>query len=321
MEQWKNSTNQMTDGQVRSVLENLGLEIQSETDTNYMVLCPFHMNVHSAALSVSKESGVFHCFGAGCGESGNLVQLIRKVKGVNYFGSLRFIEKYRGEEVSLEEKLKKITEDKDIARFPQEIVDGLEEKFWEYDKPKRYMNSRGITNSTSKYFHMGYDPQKDMVCVPVYDRDGNSVGLVGRCIEYKRFKNSNNLPTSKTLFNYHNARKMNNDYVILVESSFDAMRVWQATGKAVVATLGGTFSDSHCAQIFRSFNGVILGVDNDEAGQKFAKRISKKCRAHGLIMKQARYSETQLFPDRAKDFGDCTDEQIAHMVDNACAFV
>jgi len=279
------------------------------------------MNVHSAALSVSKETGVFHCFGAGCGESGNIVQLIRKVKGVNYFGSLRFIEKYRGEEVPLEEKLKKITEEKKLDIFPQEIVDGLEQKFWEKDKPKKYMNSRGITNSTSKHFHVGYDPQKDMICVPVYDREENPVGLVGRCIEYKRFKNSNNLPTSKTLFNYHDARKRNNDYVVLVESSFDAMRVYQATGRAVVATLGGTFSDLHCAQLYRSFNGVILGTDNDEAGQKFAKRISKKCRSFGLSMKQARYSETSLFPPGAKDFGDCSDEQIAHMVSNACTFV
>lgn len=321
MEQWENTSNQMTDGQVRLVLENLGLEIQSETDTNYMVLCPFHMNVHTAALSVSKESGVFHCFGAGCGESGNLVQLIRKVKGVNYFGSLRFIEKYRGEEISLEEKIKKITEEKKLKKFPENIVNGLEEQFWLKDKPKKYMNKRGILNSTSKHFHIGYDPQKDMICVPVYDKDGGPVGLVGRSIEYKRFKNSNNLPTSKTLFNYHDARKSNNDYVIIVESSFDAMRVWQATGRAVVATLGGTFSDAHCAQLYRSFNGIILGTDNDEAGQKFAKRISKKCRSYGLTVRQARYSETLLFPPKAKDFGDCTDEQISHMVDNACTYV
>lgn len=320
MEQWKNTTNQMTDGQVQSVLENLGLEVQSETDTNYMVLCPFHMNVNSAALSVSKESGVFHCFGAGCGESGNLVQLIRKVRGLNYFGSLRFIEKYRGEEVPLEEKLKKITEEKVLTKFPEDIVNGLQEKFWEKDRPKKYMNGRGITNSTSKYFRVGYDPQKDMICVPVFDRNGDPVGLVGRCIAYKRFKNSNNLPTSKTLFNYHNARKQNNEHVIIVESSFDAMRVYQATGKAVVATLGGTFSDSHCAQLYRSFNGIILGTDNDEAGQKFAKRISKKCRSYGLAVKQARYSETSLFPPGAKDFGDCTDDQILHMVDNACTY-
>lgn len=310
----------MTDGQVLNVIESLGLEIQGETDTNYMVFCPFHINTHSAALTISKESGVFYCFGAGCGERGNLVQLIRKTKGGSYFSSLRLIDRYKGEPIPLEDRIKKIKEEEKLPEFSREILSKMQEAFWSEDKPKRYMNSRGITNQTSKYFGVGYDPYKDMICVPMFDKDNNPVGVVGRAIEYKRFKNSTDLPTSKTLFNYNNARTLNNEQVIVVESSFDAMRVYQATGKAVVATLGGTFSDIHCSQIYRSFNGIILGVDNDEAGQKFAARIAKKCRSFGLIVKQARHSETQLFPGQAKDFGDCTDAQIKHMVDNSCTF-
>lgn len=311
----------MTDGQVLNVLDNLSLEVQSETDTNYMVFCPFHVNTHSAALTVSKENGVFYCFGAGCGERGNLVQLIRRVKGGTYFSSLRLIEKYRGEVIPLHERIKKIKDEEKLPEFPRETLNQMQDAFWEEDKPKRYMNRRGITNQTSKHFGVGYDKYQDMICVPMFDKDNNPVGVVGRTIEYKRFKNSVDLPTSKTLFNYNNARTLNNDDVIIVESSFDAMRVYQATGKAVVATLGGTFSDTHVHQIYRSFNGVILGVDNDEAGQKFAKRIAKKCRDFGLRVKQAKYSETQLFPGSAKDFGDCTDEQIKHMVENSCTFV
>lgn len=311
----------MTEGQVLNVLESLSLEVQSETDTNYMVFCPFHVNTHSAALTVSKENGVFYCFGAGCGERGNLVQLIRRVRGGTYFASLRLIEKYRGEIVPVEQRIKKIKEEEKLPEFSRDILQKMQAAFWEEDKPKRYMNSRGITNQTSKHFGVGYDKYQDMICVPMFDKDNNPVGVVGRTIEYKRFKNSVDLPTSKTLFNYNSARTLNNDDVIIVESSFDAMRVYQATGKAVVATLGGTFSDIHVQQIYRSFNGVVLGVDNDQAGQKFAKRIAKKCRDYGLRVKQAKYSETQLFPGQAKDFGDCTDVEIKHMVDNSCTFV
>lgn len=316
MERWSGNKNQMTDDQVRNVLERIGLEVQSETETNLMVFCPYHSNTHSAALSVSKETGVFHCFGAGCGESGNLIKLVTDTAKCNYFSALRIIEKYKGEPLTLEQRIEKIKTESTLEEFPRKTIYALRQSYISHPEAQKYMLTRKITPSTAEHFQLGYDKFDKKICVPVFGPEGQPVGYVGRCIEEKAFKNSWNLPTSKTLFNYNNARKTSDDCVIIVESSFDAMRVWQATDKPVVATLGGTFSDQHLQQLYRSFNCVILGVDNDGPGRKFAARIAKKCRSVGLNVKQATYSETELYPAGAKDFGDCSDKQIKHMINN-----
>lgn len=321
MERWSSNKDQMTDDQVRNILENIGLEVQSETETNLMVFCPYHSNTHSAALSVSKESGIFYCFGAGCDESGNIIKLITDVAKCNYFAALRLIEKYKGEPISLEQRLEKINKENVLDEFPRKTIYALRQSYINNEVAQKYMLTRKILPSTADHFHLGYDQYEHKICVPVFGPEGQPVGFVGRCIEEKKFKNSRNLPTSKTLYNYNNARKTSDESVVVVESSFDAMRVWQATGKPVVATLGGTFSDKHLQQLYRSFNCVILGVDNDRAGRKFAARIAKKCRDVGLTVKQATYSETELYPGTAKDFGDCSDKQIKQMINNSKVYI
>lgn len=317
MERWSSNQDQMTEDQVQNILDSIGVEVQSETETNLMAFCPYHSNTHSAALSVSKETGVFHCFGAGCNESGNLIKLITDTAKCNYFSALRMIEKYKGEPITLEQRLEKINQDNTLDEFPRKTIYALRQSYLSSEKAQKYMLTRKITPSTADHFELGYDKYDDKICVPVFGPEGQPVGYVGRCIDEKKFKNSWNLPTSKTLYNYHNARRTSEDAVIIVESSFDAMRVWQATKSPVVATLGGTFSDKHLQQLYRAFNCVILGVDNDPPGRKFATRIAKKCRDVGLQVKQATFSETELYPARAKDFGDCSDNQIKQMISNA----
>lgn len=321
MERWSSNKDQMTEDQVQNVLDAIGLEVQSETETNLMVFCPFHSNTHSAALSVSKETGVFYCFGAGCGESGNLIKLITKSQTCSYFSALRTIERFKGEPISLEQRLEKINRESTLEEFPRATIYALRQEYIKTQEAQKYMLTRSIAPSTAEHFYVGYDKYEHKICVPVFGPEGQPVGYVGRCIDEKKFKNSWNLPTSKTLYNYNNARKTSDDSVVIVESSFDAMRVWQATGRPVVATLGGTFSDKHLQQLYRAFNCVILGVDNDGPGKKFANRIATKCLSVGLSVKQARYSETELYPGNAKDFGDCSDDQIEHMVNNTAIYM
>ena len=316
MERWSSSKDQMTEDQVQGILDRIGLEVQFETETNLMVFCPYHSNTHSAALSVSKETGVFYCFGAGCGESGNIIKLITDVMECNFFAALRIVERYKGEPITLEQRLEKINQEVELDEFPKKTIYALRQSYIASEEAQKYMLTRKILPATADHFELGYDKYDRKVCVPVFGPEGQPVGYVGRCIDEKKFKNSFNLPTSKTLFNYQSARRTSDDSVIIVESSFDAMRVWQATKRPVVATLGGTFSDKHLQQLYRSFNCVILGVDNDGPGRKFAGRIAKKCRDVGLKVHQATYSETELYPGEAKDFGDCSDNQIKHMIEN-----
>lgn len=307
----------MSDGQVRHMLEKIGVEVESEDDTHLMILCPFHTNKHSAACSVAKNSGYYYCFNESCAARGTFNDLLAELKGWNGFRSLRFILSNRGPEKNYEQTINEIYASKEeMKEFDPGLFDQMRHAFDNNQEPNDYMKSRGMKQMTLDKYDVCYDPVRNMVMVPMKDVQSRCVGLVGRSIDGpKRFKNSVNLPTKKTLFGIDIAMKMNMDNVVICESSYDAMRVWQS-GYASVATLGGSFSDYHKSQLTRYFDGVILMVDNDEPGRRFAEKIARGCKQRGLIVYQACYSPTELFPNNCKDASDCTDNQIRQMVKN-----
>jgi len=148
----------------------------------------------------------------------------------------------------------------------------------------------------------------------VHSPDGTPIGLVGRSIEGKEFKNSTNLPKSKTLFNIHRAKKIG-DHVIVVESNFDAIRVHQAGFPNVVATLGGFLSKEQHNLLNRHFNKITVMTDADLAGRELGQSIVNKLKFKDLLW--ASYEYGKIYPHDAKDAGDMTDEEIKTCIKNA----
>jgi DNA primase len=153
-----------------------------------------------------------------------------------------------------------------------------------------------------------------MVTVPVHSPDGMPIGIVGRSIEGKVFKNSTNLPKSKTLFNLNRAKKIG-DQVIVVESSFDAIRVHQAGFPNVVATLGGFLSTEQHNLLNRHFNKITIMTDSDVAGRELGYSIANKLKFKDLLW--ASYEYGKIYPHGAKDAGDLTDEEIKACIKNS----
>lgn len=303
------------------MLDDLGIDVKSESEYAYLILCPYHSNFHTPAATIAKSNGFLFCYSGECEKRFSLRELVQDIKGLNYFQAKRYINKYAQAAKPLEDVLNEIyATNEELTDFPEHILQKLQSNFAGSSEAKEYILSRHINLNTANHFGIGYDRKDNMVVTPMRSANNKLIGLIGRSIIEKRFKNSDNLPSSKSLWNINNAKKANSDAVILVESNFDGIRVHQSGFANVVATLGGSFSDYHLSQISKYFNTVILGVDNDEAGQKFAKKIATKCSKANLSIHQARYSEAELFPHEAKDFGDCADEEIAYMVRNASMF-
>ena len=164
------------------------------------------------------------------------------------------------------------------------------------------------------YFELGYSSNMNMVTVPVHSPDGMAIGIVGRSIEGKSFKNSTNLPKSKTLFNVHRAKKIG-DHVIVVESSFDAIRIHQAGFPNVVATLGGFLSTEQHQLLNRYFNRITIMTDADLAGRELGLSIANKLRMKDILWSSCGYGK--IYPHDAKDAGDMTDEEIIFCIKNA----
>jgi len=310
-----NST-QYTQGHIKSVLKEIGLDISGETSNDFLCYCPFHSNRHTSSFSVSKEYGAFICFNPACGESGTLIELIKRVLNKNDFQAMRLVFSKQEEALdNFEEIMAEMFKDKpDFVEFPQSKIDELSTSLTLNKVARDYFISRGINEMSMSHFELGYSENQNMVTVPVHTLDGLPIGLVGRSIEGKSFKNSTNLPKSKTLFNIHRAKKIG-DHVIIVESSFDAIRVHQAGFPNVVATLGGFLSNDQHNLLNRHFNKITIMTDNDLAGRELGSGIAYKLKNKDILWSSFEYGK--IYPHDAKDAGDMTDEEIKTCVKNS----
>jgi DNA primase len=235
---------------------------------------------------------------------------------VNDYQAIRFIaSKEKQIEDNFDELLKNAIEEKeDFIEFSKDTLVKLLQERQGSKEACDYFISRGINNESMDYFELGYSEKRKMVTVPVHSPDGIPVGIVGRSIESKKFKNSNDLPKNKTLFNIHRAKRIGGN-VIIVESSFDAIRVHQSGFPNVVATLGGHISQDNINLLNRYFNRIIIMTDSDEAGRALGNAISSRLKNKEILW--ASHSYGKIYPHDAKDAGDMTEDEIKLCIKNS----
>ena len=301
---------------IKAIIKGIGLDVIGETGNDFLCYCPFHSNRHTSSFSVSKEYGKFICFNPACGEAGTLIDLIKRVLNKNDYEALRYIAAKETESLNnFDEVMKEMFEEKPVFQeFPQETLNRLHSDLMSTTEGKDYFKSRGIVQEGLLEFDLGYSKNMGMVTVPVHSPDGMAIGIVGRSIQGKSFKNSTNLPKSKTLFNVHRAKKIG-DHVIIVESSFDAIRIHQAGFPNVVATLGGFLSPDQHGLLNRYFNKITIMTDADHAGRELGISIANKLRNKDILWASCEYGK--IYPHDAKDAGDMTDEEIKFCIKNA----
>lgn len=332
--------------QTRYILENIGVDVVSDTGTHWLCLCPFHHNTSSPAMVVDKEEGVYFCNNAACDERGPIRRMIQQLTGKSVFQTELLIYKSsQGTSFDTLDFVQRQIEPESFPDYPMELIDKAERNFWDNQDAIDYMtNERHFEERTLREFRVGYvhlpvSPkravEKHLIAVPMFDKDGKPVGYIGRGLYDKTFHNSYNLPKRHTLFNIHNSKRT--DTTIVTEASFDTMRAWQATGIHGVATLGSYIGPGQAVQINRYFNNVILAPDDDKKLEykarcaKCRKRGQDVCVGHntgfelGLEivdhLDTARVSWAHMDSlkryDGHKDFGDITDEDIRYAVKHA----
>lgn len=346
--EWKGSFETYTPNQIEATIRACGIDVEGETANDFLCFCPFHGNRFTPSFSVSRTSGKYICFNHSCNVSGTLVDLVKKIPmrdGAfrNEFAARRLIIKKGSEtEQAFEDQLiKEFEPTVEFTEFPQSVLDRMHDDFWENPEAVRYMvEERGFEEETLEFFRIGFSVKKDIIAVPMHNGKGLSVGVIGRPADpnNKFFKNSRGLPTSKTLWNMHRAKK-HGDTVIVCEASFDAMRIHQSGYPNVVACLGGNFSPHHFDQLNKNFSRIIIMTDFDKKEKHIYKNCRKcknlglnLCKGHnpgrdlgatiaaGLHTKEilwASYEEETIYPNDAKDAGDMTDDEIRQCLRNA----
>jgi DNA primase len=303
-------------GQVKQVLENIGVKIHHQANDDYMCYCPFHNNTYTPSFAISRSTGLYICYNPSCGEKGNLEYLISQIGSMGQFEISRFIRELQKNRVDTFDKdMEDLFDTKpDFVEFPQETLDSLFNSLKNSERAKQYFLSRSISAESMDHFKLGYSEKQDMVTVPLHSPSGMPVGIIGRSIEGKRFKNSDNLPRSLTMFNLHRAKKLSST-IIVCESSFDAIRIHQSGYPNVVATLGGGLSKENLHNLNRYSSSIIIATDADLAGRNLGKEIYSKL--SGKNISWASFDDGVVYPNGAKDVGDLTDQEIKQCIKNA----
>lgn len=282
--------------QIKRILVGCGISVESEVDSDYIIFCPFHNNTRSPAGEIDKTKGTFFCFS--CQKVADLVEFVMFTSARTYFESVRFIKSKEQAIDLVYEVSKQLIDQPEYVEYDSAMISKLYRQAVASDRAKAYLANRHITEQSIDKFELGYSEKADMVTIPVHSPDGIPVGFVGRSIEGKDFKNTPGLPKSKVLFNLHRVKSAGRIFV--VESSFDAIRLWQC-GYPAVATLGANVSSIQLELLQKYFNNIIVIADNDEAGGNMKKKIIEKLGSRVSIIH---------LNNKYKDVGDMTDEEI-----------
>jgi DNA primase len=153
---------------------------------------------------------------------------------------------------------------------------------------KEYLGKKGI--SVEEMIEVGlliagedipipYDRFRDRIIFPIHDQRGRVIAFGGRAMGDVQPKYLNSPETTlfhkgTTVFNFHRAREYSHkeDSVVVVEGYVDAISVYQAGMKNVVASMGTAFTEDQVGALWRLSSSPIICFDSDRAGIAAAHR-------------------------------------------------
>ena len=296
-------TSKQLEEEIYDLFTKYSVPVQSATGQELNVYCPFHKNVHSAAMYINVKTGLWQCFNPSCGKKGNFRQLYFHLTGKPYGKDFAL------DKVSLEKQLnsyKYVKENNDELVIDSVVID--------YDDQSQTSKlttliERGLTLDTLMHFEVGFSTEKNRVVIPVRSHNYKLTGFIGRAVEsYQepRYLYNKGFKRADNLFNIQNAKQ--HPSCIIVEGSIDCMFVHQAGFPNTIATLGAAVSEKQVGMIRKFFDSIIIFSDNDDAGHAMRRAIIEMCRGKDLSFAS--------IPSGLKDPGEMTSNEIQQAINN-----
>ena len=280
--------------EITSVVEYFGIEVSSSGKAN----CPFHSD-KSPSFVVDKKNNTFKFFG--CGEGGDAVNFVSKLKGIPMVDAAKLIAtafniSCDDNACSIKPKTSTVTEY--IKKCMLDIGN------------TNYFEGRGLSKATIRKFCLGYDEYRNSVVVPYSSKLQyyQTRGTVDKVF----FKPKTEDAGSEPLFNVEGMRLKSKEPIFVVESPLCAMSIYQSGGNAISTC--GTAGWRKIIDIIKEskpLGGFILCFDNDEPGTKAQDlllaelvKLQIKCVVHNiagsckdpneLLMKAPKKLETNI---------------------------
>ncbi len=304
------------------LFESFGVKL-TKSGKSFKGFCQWHKDSKTPSLSISREKGLFHCFG--CDEGGTVVDAVMKFKSIDFKESLKFLKEWPGSplkevpltvrkmEVKPEEK-QTSTESGNIHNL-NAVKNYYHKRLFDHPEALEYLKKRGLTN-TEHYerFQIGFadgglnlvigEKQKQALtdagilnekgrehflnCLifPIFNDNNQTIGFYGRDTnDGSDFKHRYLKGPHSGVFN-RKASKVY-DEIILTECIIDCLSLIE-TGFENVQPIYGTngFTEEHL-QILKAdrVKMVILALDNDEPGQIATEKYKESLINEGFKVK------------------------------------
>ena len=254
-----------------------------DVDRNHKALCPFHSE-KTPSFSIDEKENIFKCFG--CGEGGDAITFVSKIKEVQPLEAAKIIDS--DFHLGLFDEKPKPTK-KVVSKKVEKPLPKKEEKPFELDptiKPylqecakhieeQTYMQGRGLTIETLKKFKVGYDSKKNAITIP-YSNAMTYYQL--RFISEKRFyKPEREKAGDEPIYNERALANKTRTPIFVVESPICAMSVAQEGGIAIATCGTGCINKlTEALKKTKPRGALILCFDNDVAGEKAYKEITSE---------------------------------------------
>ncbi len=311
------------------ILKHYGLlnDLQPKKNGELVGYCPIHdeaqYNKNSFCCNTKKNN--WHCFA--CGAGGNILDFVAQMEDVDIREAGLLIQKWfnvapKGKKLAKKGKQKsdsteakpektaseKWPPDSDKAQVNPPLTFELKN----LDPEHSYLKERGLKKETIKEFGLGFCSRglmKDRIAIAIHNENGELVAYAGRYPGdppegEPKYKLPPNFKKHYILYNFHRAKELAKEQgLIAVEGFFDAMKVWQAGFKNVVALMGTSLSDEQEELLIEALapdGKLSLMLDPDEPGIKATREITERMIVH-LYVKVVDLRSEGLEPDRLSE--------------------
>lgn len=283
---------------------------------NIYVSCPLaqwtHQNGYDKSRGFSIKVNPFggspcYCWNTACGFKGTLFQLLAKFED--------YSEAYNQHARDIYST--------NSSLDPSDLLNFLEEDFEGAEKldismldgyPPFREPWRELTPKTLEAWDVRLDAQKSRVLFPVYTRDQELVGAVGRTVNGHKLKYLNYWGFKKSRVLFGEGVDCNK-HVIILEGQVDALKVWQAFDgtRAAVALMGSKPSKTQLHRLVTYYDSATIFLDNDVAGLAGLLPL-----VEGLIKEMPVFNVSKPYKG---DPGALSSEEIVSLVTNAVPII
>jgi DNA primase catalytic core len=318
---------------IAQVVESYGIELKPSSRGDWKGLCPFHDDT-KPSMVVTPAKGLFHCMA--CGAAGNVIQFVAKKEGIEEReAALRLLDAVpgvsRGSEITAEGKKAEVNPLADPELFAVILEHYQQALFGKDKRGLDYLKRRNLAETEAlQHFKIGFvdgtlkeklsaaqlekakalglinakgnEKFYNRIVIPIFDANGNAVGLYGRDITGKsEVKHLYLAGGHRAVWNAQ-AATVYPDELICAESVFDALAIWMHGGKRnVIAAYGARgFTPHHTELLEKSATRkLVFAFDADETGQERARELATE-----LKEKLNLTCHRIKWPDHAKDAND-----------------